>query len=931
MTRLAAAWPRVARPAAQGASPEALARARATGLVMQGWVDVPGSIVNAVMVWAILWPFYPLWASSLWLLASVAAQVSRDRLRRRYRRASPDARTSPDWGRRLAINTFVAGCLWALIASLILRTANPADHALVVFTLGGMSAGAVVVGAADLRAVLAYLCPVILPAIAILLTRASRADVAMGVMLGAFGLVLAVTGRSINLSILRNLRLRISQDILADELAARDGAMSAAEAIAGIGTWRQEAQTGVVTWSNETFEIFGVDRASFHPSRDAARGRIHPDDLAAVDTMVVDAIASGAGRWHDHRLVMDDGAIKYVHARIDVDRDGAGRTVRLRGIVQDVTDQVLLANKLSFAHTILVSQLDASADGVLVVDPHYKIILSNKQFSEMWRISPEQLIGHNDESILLRVAAQIVQPDKFKQKVRYLYEHVDEDSHDEFDTVDGRRIERFTVSLRMPEGDHLGRAWFFTDVTEQRKAAALALRTARADVLTGLANRVVFVEAVDQAIIATRRGGAGFAVIYLDLDRFKDVNDTLGHATGDELLELVARRMRGATRESDTLARFGGDEFALVATNIASPTAVGLLVEKLLHALAEPFDIAGSRIQSGASAGIDVFGPGSDDAETLLSHADIALYRAKSEQRGSFRFFTEAMDAETRARVSLGGELRVAIDTGELFLVYQPQVVLETGRITGLEALVRWRHPTRGVLGPDLFIPLAEQVGLIGRLGHWVLWAACRQAKLWVDAGIAPMRMCVNLSAVQLKAAVTTEADIFAALRETGLPPERLELELTESGLMDIAFGHDNMLDRLHRAGVGFAIDDFGTGYSSLDYLRRFPSARIKIPQNFVRNLDTNPGDAAIVKATIGLARELGLQVIAEGVEGRSQFDILKAWGCAEIQGFYFARPLAAEEIAPLLFEGGPLRVRTAPDERETTKPPPSAVSEPAA
>jgi diguanylate cyclase (GGDEF)-like protein len=416
-----------------------------------------------------------------------------------------------------------------------------------------------------------------------------------------------------------------------------------------------------------------------------------------------------------------------------------------------------------------------------------------------------------------------------------------------------------------------------------------------------LANRSVFVEALQHAIANAKREGKKFAVIYLDLDHFKDVNDTLGHPVGDDLLKAVAERLRSNTREIDTVARFGGDEFAVVAPDIAEPADAAALADKLIKAIAAPFPIDGNDIHTGASIGIDLYGPESIDAETLLSHADVALYRAKSEGRDGFRFFTDAMDTEVRTRVALGMELREAIDSDQLFLFYQPQVSIETGRINGLEALVRWRHPERGVLGPDSFIPIAEKIGVIAKLGHWVLWAACRQAKAWLAAGITPVRIAVNLSALEFKTPLAVEKDIIAALEATGLPPRLLELELTETALMEASREHGEVLARLRQLGITIAIDDFGTGYSSLDYLSRFPVDRIKIAQNFVRNLETTPRNAAIVKATLGLAHELSITVLAEGVETKKQLELLKGWGCGEAQGFYFAKPLAEKQVTAML------------------------------
>jgi diguanylate cyclase (GGDEF)-like protein len=431
------------------------------------------------------------------------------------------------------------------------------------------------------------------------------------------------------------------------------------------------------------------------------------------------------------------------------------------------------------------------------------------------------------------------------------------------------------------------------------------IETARLDGLTGLANRGVFVEAVMQASTRHRRDGPGFAVLYLDLDQFKDVNDTLGHAVGDELLRAVAGRVRSAVRETDTVARFGGDEFAVMSADIRETTDAAALGDKLIKALGDPFSIQGNDIRIGTSIGIAVYGSEVLDTETLLSHADVALYRAKADGRGAYRFFTDSMDMEIRARVTLLAELREAIGSRQLFLVYQPQIEMATGRLVGLEALVRWRHPRRGILGPGGFIREAENSGLIVALSHWVLQEACRQGKTWLDAGILPAGIAVNLSASEFNTPSQVEQVIATTLATTGFPAARLEIELTETVLMAAYGDHHDVLARLRARGIRLAIDDFGTGFSSLDYLRRFPADRIKIDQSFIRHLDTMLGNAAVVKATIGLAREMGIAVIAEGVETERQVELLTAWGCREAQGFYFAKPLTPAELAPLLRSGG--------------------------
>ncbi|MGO9805091.1 MAG: EAL domain-containing protein [Steroidobacteraceae bacterium] len=442
------------------------------------------------------------------------------------------------------------------------------------------------------------------------------------------------------------------------------------------------------------------------------------------------------------------------------------------------------------------------------------------------------------------------------------------------------------------------------DISERKEAERRIRRMARQDALTGLPNRRVFVEAVGGAVTHASRDRARFAVLFLDLDHFKDVNDTLGHPAGDELLRGVAARLRGAVRDTDLVARFGGDEFAVLMPDVPEDAGAAALAAKVIAALEPPFSIQGNDIRITTSVGIAVGTQSQASVEAILAHADVALYRAKAEGRGAYRFFDESMDARIRARVTLVAQLRSAIESGELFVVYQPQVELVTGRITGVEALARWRHPERGILAPGEFIAQAESSGLIVPLGRVVLRQACRQARAWIDAGLLPGNIAVNLSAAELRAPLDLEQSIRATLRDSGLDPRRLELELTETVLMGTGNGPPRLLAELRALGIRLAIDDFGTGYSSLDYLRRFPVDRVKIARNFVEQLE-RAGDAAVVKATIGLARELGMAVTAEGIETERQLDLLAAWGCAEGQGYYFARPMTAEELEPMLRAGG--------------------------
>ena len=674
---------------------------------------------------------------------------------------------------------------------------------------------------------------------------------------------------------------------------------------------------GTVVYANQAF----ADLLGYEP-RECLKidvGMIiHPEDAVSARQKMADVVQGKTkGYQAERRYVRKDGDAIWVLASVSALPGVRGRAPYLTVQAVDIDRQKRAEERLQFANTLLTTAMETSPDGILVVDASSRIISFNRRFADMWNIPPGILEARDDAPVLAAVTSAMKDTQAFIARVRYLYEHPEEKSHDELETKDDRFIDRHTGVLRTAAGEYLGRVWFFRDITERKRADAQILRAARYDALTGLANRAVFMEAVQHAIARAKRDGGGFALLYLDLDQFKDVNDTLGHPVGDELLKAVAERLRSNIRASDIVARFGGDEFAVMAADVAVPADAAALADKIAKAMSDPFLVEGNDIHSGVSIGICAFGAEEPDADTMLSRADVALYWAKTEGPGGYRFFTDTMDAEVRTRVTLSSELREAIGTDQLFLAYQPQVEIATGLITGVEALVRWRHPLRGVLAPNLFIPVAEKSGLIATLGHWVLHEACRQAKAWLDAGIAPEVIAVNLSATEFKRSFELERNIAAILRETGLPPRRLELELTETVLMAASREHNDVLARLREEGVRLAIDDFGVGYSSLDYLRRFPVDRIKIAQDFVEHIANVSGSAAIVKATIGLARELGINVIAEGVETVEQLELLKAWGCREAQGYYFAKPLAAEDLAPLLRRGTivrqqPLRAKTA-------------------
>ena len=469
----------------------------------------------------------------------------------------------------------------------------------------------------------------------------------------------------------------------------------------------------------------------------------------------------------------------------------------------------------------------------------------------------------------------------------------------------------YTVApVRDEQGEVTHYVGVLNDVTESKNYEEQLARQANFDTLTGLANRNLLRDRLQQAIVRARRDAATLAVLFLDVDNFKIVNDSLGHTVGDELLREVASRLAASVRESDTVARLGGDEFVvLLVTRSGDGSAevdVTAVVEKLLARIAEPVALAEREVRPAASIGVSVYPQDGNDADTLLRNADAAMYRAKELGRNRFQFFTADMHERIRRRVELESSLRRALERGEFELHYQPQVSLADGRIVGAEALLRWRHPERGLIGPSQFIGFAEESGLIVPIGAWVLREACAQNRRWQDQGLPPIPVAVNVSARQCE-----QEDLDDVVREAlalaGLAPECLELEITESISMANPDESVPLMQRLKATGVALSIDDFGTGFSNLGYLKRFPIDRLKIDLSFVREIMSDPGSLAISEAIITLSHSLNLKVLAEGVETDGQLALLAARRCDEVQGFFFSPPVPAARLAAMLAHGEPL------------------------
>jgi len=464
-------------------------------------------------------------------------------------------------------------------------------------------------------------------------------------------------------------------------------------------------------------------------------------------------------------------------------------------------------------------------------------------------------------------------------------------------------IEDSAAPIHDRAGRVIGAVIVFHDVSAARAMSLQMTHSAQHDLVTNLPNRLLLNDRITQAIALARRQHRPIAVIFLDLDRFKYINDSLGHATGDKLLQSVSKRLLAGVRRSDTVSRQGGDEFVILLSEIAYPEVAATSARKILLSLSAPHSIEGHDLHINGSIGISVYPEDGEDAETLIKNADTAMYHAKESGRNNFQFFKADMNLKAVERQSLEGSLRRALEREQFLLHYQPKVNLDTGEITGVEALVRWQQPDRGLVPPSQFVPIAEDCGLILPIGRWVLREACRQARAWQDAGLPPLPIAVNVSAVEFRDKGFVQG-VRTILSETGLEARYLELELTEGVLMDDAESTASILQELKMMGVHLAVDDFGTGYSSLSYLRQFPIDVLKIDQSFVQQITADPDDSTLVSAIINMGKSLKHQVVAEGIETQLQRAYLQTQQCAEGQGYLFSRPLAAAQFALLLQAG---------------------------
>ena len=568
--------------------------------------------------------------------------------------------------------------------------------------------------------------------------------------------------------------------------------------------------------------------------------------------------------------------------------------------VRDITERKHSEEALLLKNALLEAESETTLDGILAVDEQDRIILINRQFVIQFEV-PDHILKSGDDLLLKKhTLDRIDNPEAFIEKIEYLYEHVNEKSWDEIRLKNGRVFDRYSAPLFDSRGKYRGRIWYHRDITARRAAEAQVQFLAYYDALTGLPNRTLLKDRLQNALSDARRRKEKVAVLFLDLDRFKIINDSLGHSIGDQLLKAVAERLKECIRDHDTVSRVGGDEFVFVLSGVKDTTDITVIADRIVNAVTRRFSIAGHSLSVGCSLGISTFPENGADGETLIKYADQAMYCAKKDRRNTFRFFTKDLHRAVLDRLKLESHMHQALQNGEFYLEYQPQVEISSGRITGIEALIRWKNHKLGQVPPNEFIAIAENNGLILTIGQWVLETACSQVRKWQLDGLNIVPVAVNVSAVQFGQDGFTE-QIRDILITTGLSAEFLELELTESALLSNADITSSVLKNLGQMGVSLAIDDFGMGYSSLRYLKQFRANCLKIDRSFIQDLEPNNDDAAIISAIIGMAKTLHIKVVAEGVENELQMSFLRNRGCDEFQGYYFSKPLSAEDMAKLL------------------------------
>jgi diguanylate cyclase (GGDEF)-like protein/PAS domain S-box-containing protein len=651
------------------------------------------------------------------------------------------------------------------------------------------------------------------------------------------------------------------------------------------------------------FKAFGYPMKDWLTESEIWNRIIHPDDREAVLKNTRVAMANGHDVDCEYRVVCNDGGVMWVRDRSCFVNDNNGAPLCWQGVIMDITERHQAEISLHNAVSLFSSTFESTADGIVVTSLDREIVTCNTKFRQMWQID-QAIIEEKDAARLAeQVMSQMKDPEQFVENLEKLYCDPMAASTDILELKDGRLYERYSQPQFM-EGVPVGRVCCFRDITERNIAEEKLRYYALHDTLTDLPNRVQFMNHLRQAVErAEGNSYAKFAVLFLDLDRFKVINDSLGHAIGDKLLIAIAEKLKACVRPGDVVARLGGDEFTILLNRSGDTSEVVRVAERLQARISEPFKIDNYEVFTTASIGIIVSGNVPRQAEDFLRDADAAMYRAKESGKARYEIFDRKMHVQNMNLLQVETDLRHAVERDEFEVLYQPIVDLATGRAYEFEALIRWRHPIHGLVAPNEFVHVAEETGLIIQIGKWILDESCRQIAEWQRRFNLPLSISVNLSAKQLMHPTLT-AQVQEVLANAGLQPSQLKLEVTESTVMEHSEKSMNILSELDALGVSLSTDDFGTGYSSLSYLQRFPFNRLKIDRSFINIMEESEKSALIVKTILMLGDNLGIEVVAEGIETVAHLEKLRSLGCKAGQGYLFSRPIDRENAEQFLEDG---------------------------
>jgi diguanylate cyclase (GGDEF)-like protein/PAS domain S-box-containing protein len=933
-----------------------------------------GTLINSSILVFALWGMVSTTLLGAWLCAMFLVTGARYLLYRAHHGLNPPDAEAHRWARRFVMGTGAAGLLWGVAGSVLYPASSLPHQFLVIFLIGGMMLAAMVVLAPLRQALLVYVLPAFLPLIAAVFAQGSTLHIFMGVLIVVLLGVVLATSPILAQTIRESLRVKFENSALIEqlsqanhELSERISAQQKAEEVlrqtsqkfealieaSPISIIARDSDLRIVKWNAAAERMFGWKEQE-------VLGQVMPSvpPDREEEAMAIRQQLQRGEPLNDHETVRlhKDGTRINVSVSTTVMRDAAGQPTGFISLATDITERKRAERRLQMEHAVTRIleesrtvedalpqvirtmaeasgwvygarwELDKAANLLRCMETWCVDAPEVREFMALSRLRTQtpgaskgpihKVWGSNAPVWIADVAQDINMrrgPAALKAGLHTIFA---------FPILVGEEfygvIELFGREVRQPDPELVGVAHAIGSQLGQfmaRKAAEQNLRfVASHDPLTGLFNRNIFDERLHQALAQAARFERSLSLLFIDLDGFKLINDTHGHNAGDALLAELAARLRNTLREGDVIGRMGGDEFVVLIEEFTEVSQVAEVAKKLLDTVTRPFVLHGQSCQVTASLGISIYPDDGSDAQTLLKNADMAMYLVKQQGKNSFRFYSPQMNVHLMERLSLESGLRRAIERGELLLLYQPRVGVRDGQVTGMEALMRWQHPTQGMIGPSEFIPVAEDAGLIAAIGEWALHSACRQARAWRDLGLPLLRVAVNLSPKQFQQESLIQV-VREALHRVGLEPARLELEITEEMVIRNPERAVRLLTQLKEIGVRVVVDGFGTGYSSLSFLKRLPIDSVKIDHSLIVDLPRSDDAAALTRGVVAMAHSLGLTVIAEGVETREQWEFLHQQGCEEMQGNYFSAPVTAEIVPGIVRQpaaaGGRASVQT--------------------